>query len=69
MLSVRKVTLIVLAGMLLPCLSLSAGDYDSEINALKVVSVDGKVRIEICKTGDMEFKVFKMIEPDRLVVD
>ncbi|MBN2185458.1 MAG: type IV pilus secretin PilQ [Candidatus Krumholzibacteriota bacterium] len=69
MMSVRKVTLIVLAGLLLPCLSLSAGDNDSEINALKVVSVDGKARIEISKTGDVEFKVFRMAEPDRLVVD
>lgn len=67
--SVRKVTLIVLAGLLLPCLSLSAGDTDSEINALKVVSVDGKARVEISKTGDVEFKVFSMVEPDRLVVD
>ena len=67
--SVRKVTLIVLAGLLLPCLSLSAGDNDSEVNALKVVSIGGKARIEISKTGDMEFKVFRMVEPDRLVVD
>ncbi len=69
MMSVRKVTLIVLAGLLLPCLSLSAGDDVSEINALKVVSVDGKARVEISKTGDVEFKVFSMVEPDRLVVD
>ncbi|MBN2071423.1 MAG: type IV pilus secretin PilQ [Candidatus Krumholzibacteriota bacterium] len=69
MLSVRKVALVVLAGLLLPCLSLSAGDRDSEVNDLKVIPGDGKVRIEISKSGDMEFKVFRMSDPERLVVD
>ncbi len=69
MLSIRKVALVVLTGLLLPCLSLSAGDYDSEINGLEVVPVDGRIRIEISKAGTMEFRVFRMSDPDRLVVD
>lgn len=69
MLSIRRLTLVVLAGLLLPCLSLSAGENDTEINGLKVIPSAGKVRIEISKTGDVEFKVFRVFEPDRLVVD
>ena len=69
MLSIRRTALVVLAGLLLPCLSLSAGVWDNEINGLKVVPSDGAVRLEISKTGDIEFKAFRMSSPDRLVVD
>ncbi|MCK4538811.1 MAG: type IV pilus secretin PilQ [Candidatus Krumholzibacteria bacterium] len=69
MLRFRKTALVVLAGLLLPCLSLSAGDWDKEINGLKIAHADGKTRIEISKVGDIEFKAFTMSEPDRLVVD
>ncbi len=67
--SIRILALVALAGLLLPCLNLSAGDVASEINGLRVVPSDGKVRIEISKAGDIEFKAFRMSEPDRIVID
>lgn len=67
--SIRILALVALAGLLLPCMSLSAGDVATEINGLKVVPMEGKVRVEISKVGDVEFKAFRMSEPDRIVVD
>ncbi len=69
MLSIRRIALVVLAGLLLPCLSLTAGEPVTEINGLKVVASDGIVKLEISKTGEVEFRAFTMAEPDRLVVD
>ncbi|MBU8922575.1 MAG: type IV pilus secretin PilQ [Bacteroidales bacterium] len=69
MLRFRRTAVVVLAGLLLPCLSLSAGDWDKEINGLKIAHADGRTRLEISKVGDIEFKAFTMSEPDRLVVD
>ena len=50
--SIRILALVALAGLLLPCMSLSAGDVTNEINGLKVVPMEGKVRVEISKVGD-----------------
>ena len=69
MLRFRRTAVVVLAGLLLPCLSLSAGDWDKEISGLKITHADGRTRLEISKVGDIEFKAFTMSEPDRLVVD
>ncbi len=67
--SIRILALVALAGLLLPCMSLSAGDVATEVNGLKVVPMEGKVRVEISKVGDVEFKAFRMSEPERIVVD
>ncbi len=69
MLSIRRLAPVVLIGLILPCFGILAGDLNTEINGLKVVPSAGKIRLEISKTGDVEFKAFMVYEPDRLVVD
>ncbi|MBN1163497.1 MAG: AMIN domain-containing protein [Candidatus Krumholzibacteriota bacterium] len=69
MLSIRKLALIFLAVSLLPCFGIEAGNLEPEINGLNIVPSAGKIRLEISKVGDIEFKAFMVNEPDRLVVD
>mgnify|MGYP000054418020 CR=1 FL=1 len=68
MTAIRRIALAVLAAVMLPLFGLSAGTVN-EINGLTVVPGDGTVRLEISTAGDVEFKVFRMDGPDRLVVD
>lgn len=67
MLSIRKLALMMLAGLVLPGLGFAA--VSPEVNGVKVIPEDGKVRLEISRIGDIEFKAFTMSDPDRLVVD
>ena len=64
--SIRRFALVIIAGLVLPGLGLAAV---SEINGVKVVPEGEKVRLEISKVGDIQFKAFTMSDPDRLVVD
>ena len=64
--SIRRFALVIIAGLVLPGLGLAAV---SEINGVKVVPEGEKVRLEISKVGDIQFKAFTMSNPDRLVVD
>jgi hypothetical protein len=66
MMSIRRFALVIIAGLVLPGLGLAAV---SEINGVKVVPEGDKVRLEISKVGDIQFKAFSMSGPDRLVVD
>jgi type IV pilus secretin PilQ/predicted competence protein len=66
MMSIRRFALVIIAGLVLPGLGLAAV---SEINGVKVIPEGEKVRLEISKVGDIQFKVFTMSSPDRLVVD
>jgi type IV pilus secretin PilQ/predicted competence protein len=66
MMSIRRFALVIIAGLVLPGLGLAAV---SEINGVKVVPEGEKVRLEISKVGDIQFKAFTMSDPDRLVVD
>jgi type IV pilus assembly protein PilQ len=66
MMSIRRIALVIIAGLVLPGLGLAAV---SEINGVKVVPEGEKVRLEISKVGDIQFKAFTMSDPDRLVVD
>ncbi len=64
--SIRRFALVIIAGLVLPGLGLAAV---SEINGVKVIPEGEKVRLEISKVGDIQFKAFTMSNPDRLVVD
>ena len=64
--SIRRFALVIIAGLVLPGLGLAAV---SEINGVKVVPEGEKVKLEISKVGDIQFKAFTMSNPDRLVVD
>ncbi len=64
--SIRRSALVIIAGLVLPGLGLAAV---SEINGVKVVPEGEKVRLEISKVGDIQFRTFTMSDPDRLVVD
>jgi type IV pilus assembly protein PilQ len=66
MMSIRRFALVIIAGLVLPGLGLAAV---SEINGVKVVPEGEKVRLEISKVGDIQFKAFTMSDPDRFVVD
>jgi type IV pilus secretin PilQ/predicted competence protein len=66
MMSIRRFALVIIAGLVLPGLGLAAV---SEINGVKVIPEGEKVRLEISKVGDIQFKAFTMSDPDRLVVD
>jgi type II secretory pathway component GspD/PulD (secretin) len=47
----------------------AAGAAENEINGVNVVPLDGKVRLEISKAGNVTFDAFVMSEPHRLVVN
>jgi len=64
--SIRRFALVIIAGLVLPGLGLAAV---SEINGVKIIPEGEKVRLEISKVGDIQFKAFTMSNPDRLVVD
>lgn len=64
--SIRRFALVIIAGLVLPGLGLAAV---SEVNGVKVIPEGEKVRLEISKVGDIQFKAFTMSDPDRLVVD
>ncbi len=69
MLGIRKLALVVLAGLVLPIFGIYAGEVEGEINNLKVIPSDDTVRLEIGRVGDIRFDTFMMTNPDRLVVD
>lgn len=69
MLGIRKLALVVLAGLVLPIFGIYAGEVEGEINNLKVVPSEDAVRLEIGGVGDIRFDTFMMTDPDRLVVD
>ena len=69
MLGISRRTLIACSILALPLLALSAGAVENEINGVNIVPLDGKVRIEISKAGNVTFDAFTMSEPDRLVIN
>lgn len=69
MLSIRKLALVVLAGLVLPFVGISAGEVEGEINSLKVVPSEDVVKVEIGASGDIRFDTFMMTDPERLVID
>lgn len=69
MLSIRTLALVVLAGLVLPFVGVSAGEVEGEINSLNVVPSEDAVRLEIGAVGDIRFDTFMMTDPERLVID
>jgi type IV pilus secretin PilQ/predicted competence protein len=69
MLGIRKLALVVLAGLVLPIFGIYAGEVEGEINNLKVVPSEEAVRLEIGRVGNIKFDTFMMTNPDRLVID
>ncbi len=69
MLGISRRTLIACSILALPLLALSAGAVENEITGVNVVPLDGKIRIEISKEGNVTFDAFTMSEPHRLVVN
>ncbi len=69
MLGISRRTLIACSILALPLLALSAGAVENEITGVNVVPLDGKIRIEISKEGNVAFDAFMMSEPHRLVVN
>jgi len=62
-------TLILFASVIIPISAIPASDTGKEINALDIKEVNGDLRIEIRRTGDLEFDLFKAEKPRRLVLD
>ncbi len=69
MLGIRRLAVIFLPCLILPFLGLSANTVVNEVNGVNIVPVDGKVRVEISKVGDVSFNSFTMSEPTRLVIN
>jgi type IV pilus assembly protein PilQ len=69
MLGISRRTWIACSILALPLLALSAGAVENEISGVNVVPLDGKIRIEISKAGNVTFDAFTMSEPDRLVIN
>lgn len=66
---VFKLTLILFALIFIPINSLPESSSVGKINDLQIREVNGDLRIEISKTGNVEFKLFFVKDPERLVVD
>ncbi len=62
-------TLILFASVIIPISAISASDSGKAINGLDIKEVNGDLRIEISRMGDLEFDVFKAEKPQRLVLD
>jgi type IV pilus secretin PilQ/predicted competence protein len=69
MLGISRRTWIACSILALLVPALSAGAVENEINGVNVVPLDGKIRIEISKAGNVTFDAFMMSEPHRLVVN
>ena len=69
MFGISKRTLAAISILALPLLALSAFAAKNEISGVNVVPADGKVRIEIAKSGDVSFNAFMMGDPARLVIN
>lgn len=69
MFGISKRTLVAISILALPLLALSAFAAKNEISGVNVVPGDGKVRIEIRKSGDVTFNAFTMGDPARLVIN
>ena len=69
MLGISRRTWIACSILALLVPALSAGAVENEINGVNVVPLDGKVRIEISKAGNVTFDAFTMSEPQRLVIN
>jgi type IV pilus secretin PilQ/predicted competence protein len=69
MLGIRRLAVIVLPCLILPFLGLSAGAALNEVNGVKIVPKEGKVRVEISTVGEVTFNSFTMSEPARLVIN
>ena len=64
-----KFTLILFTLIIIPINSLPESSSAGEINDLQIKEINGDLRIEISKIGDVEFKLFFVKDPERLVVD
>ena len=64
-----KLTLILFALIFIPINSLPESSSAGKINDLQIREVNGDLRIEISKAGNVEFKLFFVKDPERLVVD
>lgn len=69
MFGISKRTLVAISILALPLLALSAFAAKNEISGVNVVPADGKVRVEIAKSGDVSFNAFMMGDPARLVIN
>jgi type IV pilus assembly protein PilQ len=69
MFGISKRTLVAISILALPTLALSAFAAKNEISGVNVVPGDGKVRVEIAKSGDVSFNAFMMGDPARLVIN
>jgi type IV pilus assembly protein PilQ len=69
MLGISKRTLLACSILAMTLLALSALAAQNEINGVKVIPADGKVRIEISTSGEVSFNAFMMNEPQRLVIN
>ncbi len=69
MLGISRRTLIACSILALLVPAVAAGAAENEINGVNVVPLDGKVRLEISKAGNVTFDAFVMSEPHRLVVN
>jgi type IV pilus assembly protein PilQ len=69
MFGISKRTLVACSILALPLLALSAFAAKNEISGVNVVPGNGKVRIEISKSGDVSFNAFTMGDPARLVIN
>jgi type II secretory pathway component GspD/PulD (secretin) len=69
MFGISRRMLIACSILALPLLALSTFAGQNEISGVNVVPGDGKVRIEIAKSGDVSFNAFMAADPARLVIN
>lgn len=66
---IRGLALAVIMILLAPLAFSNAFAMQSKVTDVKVISEDGKLRLEIEKTGQVKLGLFKISDPDRLVVN
>jgi len=64
-----KFTLILFTLIIVPISSLTASDFAGEINGLQIKEANGDLRVEISNVGNIDFNLFFVKDPERLVVD
>ncbi|MBD3179776.1 MAG: AMIN domain-containing protein, partial [Candidatus Latescibacteria bacterium] len=63
------ISLVLIASFIIPGGLLFASAPGAEINGLNMEQIQNELKIEISKTGNVQFEIFSMKNPARLVVD
>ena len=69
MAGIRGLALVVLSILIVPIFISNSSAVDNAVNDVKVLDNGNSLRVEIDKIGDVEFTLFKMTDPERLVIN